>query len=135
MDKTDLLKRIKSLDKGIDENLYRAYDNSSTDLSIGQKQKIALARALYSDREFLLLDEPTASVDVYTELSFYENLRQFAKNKTSIFISHRLISSKFCDRILLLERGKILESGSFDELISRDSRFKEMFQMQKEKFI
>lgn len=133
--KTDLLQRIKSLEHGLDENLYKAYDSSSTDLSMGQKQKIALARALYSDREFLLLDEPTASVDVYTELNFYENLKEFAKNKTSIFISHRLISSKFCDRIIVLEGGKIVESGSFDDLTNRDSRFREMFQMQKEKFI
>ncbi len=102
---------------------------------MGQKQKVALARALYSDRELLLLDEPTASVDVYTELNFYKNLEQFAKNKTSIFISHRLISSKFCDRIIVLENGKIVESGSFEDLLKEDSRFKEMFQMQKEKFI
>lgn len=133
--KTDLLKRVKSLEHGLDENLYRAYDSSSTDLSMGQKQKVALARALYSDREFLLLDEPTASVDVYNELNFYKNLEQFAKNKTSIFISHRLISSKFCDRIIVLENGKIVESGSFEDLLKEDSRFKEMFQMQKEKFI
>ncbi|MGI5948707.1 ABC transporter ATP-binding protein [Peptoniphilus sp.] len=133
--KTDLLKRVKSLEYGLDENLYRAYDSSSTDLSMGQKQKIALARALYSDREFLLLDEPTASVDVYTELNFYKNLEQFAKDKTSIFISHRLISSKFCDRIIVLENGKIIESGSFEDLLKEDSRFKEMFQMQREKFI
>lgn len=133
--KTDLLKRVKSLEHGLDENLYRAYDSSSTDLSMGQKQKIALARALYSDREFLLLDEPTASVDVYTELNFYKNLEQFAKDKTSIFISHRLISSKFCDRIIVLENGKIIENGSFEDLLKEDSRFKEMFQMQREKFI
>lgn len=133
--KTDLLKRVKSLEHGLDENLYRAYDSSSTDLSMAQKQKIALARALYSDREFLLLDEPTASVDVYTELNFYKNLEQFAKDKTSIFISHRLISSKFCDRIIVLENGKIIENGSFEDLLKEDSRFKEMFQMQREKFI
>lgn len=112
-----LYEKIESLEHGLEENLYKAYDSSSTDLSLGQKQKITLIRALYSDREFLILDEPTASVDVYTEVDFYKSLEEFTRNKTSIFISHRLISSKFSDKIFVLENGEIIESGSFEDLM------------------
>ena len=112
-----LYEKIESLEHGLEENLYKAYDSSSTDLSLGQKQKITLIRALYSDREILILDEPTASVDVYTEVDFYKSLEEFTRNKTSIFISHRLISSKFSDKIFVLENGEIIESGSFEDLM------------------
>ena len=115
------------MEHGLEENLYKAYDSSSTDLSLGQKQKITLIRALYSDREFLILDEPTASVDVYTEVDFYKSLEEFTRNKTSIFISHRLISSKFSDKIFVLENGEIIESGSFEDLMRENSRFKEAY--------
>lgn len=130
-----LYEKIESLEHGLEENLYKAYDSSSTDLSLGQKQKITLIRALYSDREFLILDEPTASVDVYTEVDFYKSLEEFTRNKTSIFISHRLISSKFSDKIFVLENGEIIESGSFEDLMRENSRFKEMFDIQKKKFV
>lgn len=130
-----LYEKIESLEHGLEENLYKAYDSSSTDLSLGQKQKITLIRALYSDREFLILDEPTASVDVYTEVDFYKSLEEFTCNKTSIFISHRLISSKFSDKIFVLENGEIIESGSFEDLMRENSRFKEMFDIQKKKFV
>lgn len=130
-----LYEKIESLEHGLEENLYKAYDSSSTDLSLGQKQKITLIRALYSDREFLILDEPTASVDVYIEVDFYKSLEEFTRNKTSIFISHRLISSKFSDKIFVLENGEIIESGSFEDLMRENSRFKEMFDIQKKKFV
>lgn len=130
-----LYEKIESLEHGLEENLYKAYDSSSTDLSLGQKQKITLIRALYSDREFLILDEPTASVDVYTEVDFYKSLEEFTRNKTSIFISHRLISSKFSDKIFVLENGEIIESGSFEDFMRENSRFKEMFDIQKKKFV
>lgn len=135
LDRTHLLNKIKCLENGLDENLYKTYNSTSAELSRGEKQKIALIRAIYSDREFLVLDEPTASIDVYTELNFYESLTLVSQNKTAIFISHRLISSKFCDKILFLDKGKIVENGSFKELMRKDSRFKKLFELQKEKFI
>ena len=96
----------------------RNYDATGIDFSGGELQKIALARALYKDAPFMILDEPTAALDPIAEASIYENFRSLVKEKTAIFISHRLSSCRFCDEIAVFDHGQLIQRGSHDMLLS-----------------
>lgn len=113
-----LEEKLKSLDKGIETALYRDYENDGINLSGGEMQRMALARALYKDAPFAVLDEPTAALDPIGEAEVYENFNSLVKNKTSVFISHRLSSCRFCDDIMVFDHGEIIQRGSHDALIS-----------------
>ncbi len=89
-----------------------------------------LARALYKQVPILVLDEPTAALDPLMESQLYEQYRHFSKDRTTVFISHRLASTRFCDRILLLEEGRVAESGSHEELLGAGGRYASLFQLQ-----
>ena len=114
------------------ENTYfeRQVHDNATDLSGGQMQKLALAKALYKDAPVLLLDEPTAALDAMAEQEMYLQYAEFGKSKSSVFISHRLASTRFCDKILLLADGKIAESGTHEELMKADGRYAKMYEIQ-----
>lgn len=99
-------------------------------LSGGQTQKLLMARALYKDAPILILDEPTAALDPIAESETYETFQKLSEDKTAIFISHRLASTRFCDRILLLEHGVIREEGTHEELLKKGGRYAEMFEIQ-----
>lgn len=99
-------------------------------LSGGQKQKLLMARALYKDAPVLILDEPTAALDPIAESETYETFRKISKDKTTVFISHRLASTRFCDRIFLLDQGKIVETGTHEELLEKGGEYARMFEMQ-----
>lgn len=99
-------------------------------MSGGEKQKIFIARALYKDYEMLIFDEPTSAMDAISELSIYEKYSQIAQNKPSIFITHRLNSTRFCDRILLMQNGKIIEQGTHEELMNCKGQYYDMFNTQ-----
>lgn len=101
----------------------------------GQSQKLYLARMLYKDAKLILLDEPTAALDPIAESKIYENYNELVKNKTTIFISHRLASTKFCHKILLLENGKIMESGTHDELMEHKGIYYDMFTVQSKYYV
>jgi len=101
-----------------------------TDLSGGQTQKMLIARAIYKDAPVMLLDEPTAALDAVAEAELYEKYNSFAKGKTSVFISHRLASTRFCDRILFLKDGKVAEEGTHEELLAAGNEYAQMFEMQ-----
>lgn len=105
-------------------------DKEGVMLSGGQMQKLMLARALYKDAPILILDEPTAALDPIAESEIYEKYNDLTAGKTSLFISHRLSSTKFCDRILFLEEGRIVEDGTHDELLAKGGRYAEMFEIQ-----
>ena len=94
------------------------------------EERLALARALYKDGPILVLDEPTAALDSLAEYDMYQRLAQMTEGKTSIFISHRLSSTRFCDRILLLEEGRVVEEGSHEELLRRGGKYAELFNVQ-----
>lgn len=100
------------------------------ELSGGMAQKLMLARALYKDAPILVLDEPTAALDPIAESRVYQEYDRIARHKTSLFISHRLASTKFCDRILYLEKGQILEQGTHEGLLAQGGKYAEMFQIQ-----
>jgi len=89
-----------------------------------------LARALYKDAPLLILDEPTSALDPIVEANLYEKYYQLTKEKTSIFISHRLSSTKFCDRVLFFEYGEVIEDGTHVELLELNGKYAEMYQIQ-----
>ena len=122
--------KINSLPLGVDTPLDRQVHANATDLSSGEKQKLLLARALYRDAEILILDEPTAALDPIAEDQMYQKYNDFSKNATSIFISHRLASTRFCDRIFFLDEAKICEEGTHNELIELGGKYRELFDIQ-----
>lgn len=126
----DLEDYIAKLPKGLDTRLVRSICEDATEPSGGEMQRILLARAYYNDRPMMVLDEPTAALDPIAESQMYERYAEFSKEKTTVFISHRLASTRFCSRILLIENGELLEIGSHDELIRKNGRYAELFDIQ-----
>lgn len=128
LEKIGLKEKINSLHKGIDTQMTKIIDETGILFSGGENQKLAIARALYK-KEFkaLILDEPTASLDALAEEKLYRKLDQITENKTLIFISHRLASTSFCDKIMLMDGGEIVEYGSHDRLMKNDGLYKKMF--------
>ncbi len=122
--------KIKSLPHGIDSRLMKGVFDDSIEMSGGEKQKLMLARALYKDSPVIVLDEPTAALDPIAENELYLKYNELTANKTSVYISHRLASTRFCDRIIYLENGKIAECGSHDELMKLGGKYAYMFDVQ-----
>lgn len=120
----------QSLPKGKQTKLVKRVYPDAVDLSGGQKQKLQLARALYKNGPILILDEPTAALDPIAEREIYQQYETFSKEKTSIFISHRLSSTRFCDRIIFLANGRIIEEGTHAELMKLKGQYYEMFETQ-----
>lgn len=122
--------KIASLPNREDTYLTQELDDNGILLSGGEMQKLLLARAIYKDGPLLILDEPTSALDPIAESVMYEEYNALAGGKTSIFISHRLASTKFCDRIFLLENGRITEMGTHRQLLDQNGKYKEMFEIQ-----
>ncbi|MDO4814915.1 MAG: ABC transporter ATP-binding protein [Gemella sp.] len=128
--KAGLEETIRSLKEGIKTNLGKIH-GSGSDLSGGQWQKIAIARSLISEAPIKILDEPTANLDPISESLIYKNFEEIMAGKTTIFISHRLGSTKLADEILVIDQGKIVEKGSHDKLMSKNGLYAEMFNKQR----
>ena len=111
-------------------NLTQSFDPDGIQLSGGMMQKLMLARCLYKDAPMLVLDEPTAALDPIAESNMYEEYKAATQGKSALFISHRLASTKFCDRILFLEGGRIAETGTHDELLQKNGKYAEVFTVQ-----
>ena len=130
MKAADIWDRIESLPNGMDTHLQKGIYEDGVDLSGGELQKLYLARAIYKDGPLLVLDEPTAALDPIAENGIYLQYRALTAGKTGIYISHRLASTRFCDRIVLLEDGQIRESGTHEELMQSGGRYADMFEVQ-----
>ena len=125
-----LNEKIDKYDKGMETQLLKIFDENGIDLSGGERQRLAMAKALYQNRNVIVLDEPTAALDALAEDRMYQEFNKMVEGKTSIFISHRLSSTRFCDSIVMFEDGKIVEQGTHDELMSADGRYAYMYQVQ-----
>lgn len=128
--KAGLYEKIQALPKKEKSYITQTLDPEGIVLSGGETQKLLLAKAMYKDGPMLILDEPTSALDPIAESKIYEEYNSMAENKTAIFISHRLASTKFCNRILFLDGGQIIEEGSHEELMKKDGRYKEIFDIQ-----
>lgn len=126
----DIKEEIGNLPLKLDTLMEKTLNKNAMDFSGGQKQKLILARALYRNAGVLVLDEPTAALDALAENDIYEKYSKFAKGKTSFFVSHRLSSTRFCDRILLIDGGRIAEEGTHEELLAANGLYAKMFEMQ-----
>ena len=122
--------KVQELPEKINTYLNKDIKENGISLSGGEIQKLMLARALYKESKMLILDEPTAALDAISESNMYEKYNELTKNQTVIFISHRLCSTKFCDRIIYLECGKIVEEGTHEDLLNLNGRYAEMFNVQ-----
>ncbi len=125
-----LWEKIASLPKGMDSEYSRAVNDEGTELSGGQVQKLLLARALYRKAPVMILDEPTAALDPIAESHLYETYHEVMKDCSTVFISHRLASTRFCDRIVLMEDGKIIEEGTHAKLLAKQGRYYELYETQ-----
>lgn len=125
---------IRKLPKGYETPLMRLFTEDGSEPSIGQWQKLAIARAFYRNAEILILDEPTASLDALAEQEIFNRLNELRKNKTTIFVSHRLSSATIADQILVLNNGTIIEKGTHAELISREGIYHQLFTTQATRF-
>lgn len=130
IDDAGLKKLISELPQGEDTAIIRQIDPEAIQLSGGQIQRLKLAKALYKDTPILILDEPTSALDPLAESEVYQNYLTFAQDKTAIFISHRLASTQFCDRIIYLSHGKIKEVGSHQELMDLQGSYYHLFETQ-----
>ena len=130
LDKAGLLEKIETLPKKEETYITQTLDENGVVLSGGETQKLLLAKAMYKDGPVLILDEPTSALDPIAESRIYDEYNQMAADKTAVFISHRLASTKFCDRILFLDDGQIVEEGSHDELMKKGGKYREIFDIQ-----
>ena len=128
--KAGLTQKIESLPDGYNSMLNREIYEEATELSGGELQRLMLARALYKDAPILILDEPTAALDPIAESEIYEKYNEMTLGKSAVFISHRLASTRFCDRIVLISDGSIAEEGTHQELMANGNKYAELFSVQ-----
>ena len=130
LSKAGLLEKVERLPHGTEQMLLKILDDEGTDLSGGERQKIAMARALYKDANMVIMDEPTAALDALAEEKIYEGFDAMTSGKTAVYISHRLASTKFCDRIALFDKTGLQEYGTHEELLAKRGSYYEMFTVQ-----
>ena len=122
--------RLNKLKKGLETVVYPEYEQDGVSFSGGEEQKIAIARAIYKGGQICILDEPTAALDPVSESRVYASFDEIVKGKTAVYISHRLSSCKFSDRIFVLDNGKIVESGTHEALLSKNGLYAQLWQAQ-----
>lgn len=138
LERAGMSQKLNELDKksgedgksALDYCMGREYDINGIEFSGGEEQKTALARAIYKAAPFVILDEPTASLDPLAEAAVYENFNKISKDRTSVFISHRLSSCRFCERILVFDRGRIVQDGEHEGLINEEGKYKQLWNAQ-----
>ena len=126
---------IENLPEKYDTPLMRFFEENGIELSIGQWQKLSIARAFYSDSDVIILDEPTASLDAIAEQEIYNQFDRLRKDKTTIFVSHRLSSATVANKIIVLENGAVVEIGDHAELMKKHGLYYELFTTQAKRYI
>lgn len=127
--------KLDKLPKGIDTQMLKVLYEDGVDLSGGEKQKMALARALYKNAPVVVLDEPTAALDALAEYRLYQSFDGMIGDKSAVYISHRLSSTRFCDAIAMFKGGEMVEYGTHDELLKKDGAYAEMFRVQAQYYV
>ena len=122
--------RLAELPKGLDTCLYREFEDDGVEVSGGEAQKIALARVLYQDAPFIVLDEPTAALDPEAEAEVYTKFNDIVADKTAIYISHRLSSCRFCDEIAVFDGGRVVQQGVHDNLVEAEGKYRDLWEAQ-----
>lgn len=130
VEKAGLAKKIESLPSGYETYLNREVYDDAILLSGGETQRLMLARALYKDAPFVILDEPTAALDAIAESEMYLRYNEMTCGKSSVYISHRLASTRFCDRIIMIDNGRIVEEGTHNELLAKGAGYAQLFEVQ-----
>jgi ATP-binding cassette subfamily B protein/ATP-binding cassette subfamily C protein len=130
LEKAGLKDRIDKLEQGIETSIYKNFDKEGVELSGGENQKMAIARAIYKDSPIVILDEPTAALDPYAEFEIYTRFNDLVSNKTAIYISHRLSSCRFCDHIAVFDHGELVEYGTHKELEAKNGLYSKMWNTQ-----
>ena len=130
LDKVGLKEKVDSFPKGLDQMMLKIIDENGTELSGGESQKLAIARALYKNGNMVIMDEPTSALDALAEAEIYKDFSELVENKTSIYISHRLSSTKFCDAIALFDKTGLVEYGTHEELMEKQGEYYKMFTIQ-----
>ncbi len=125
-----LWEKVSQLPQGVKSQYGRTIYDDGIELSGGETQKLLLARAIYKEAPVMLLDEPTAALDPIAESQLYQNYNQMSAGKTTLFISHRLASTSFCHRIILLDKGRIVEEGTHRELLEQKGKYYQLFELQ-----
>ena len=126
-----LYDKIVSFDKGIDSTMLRVIEDDGLVLSGGENQKLSIARALYQEAsKIMILDEPTSALDALAEQTIYQDFANMMEGKTGIFISHRLASTRFCDKIALLDGGRIAQIGRHEDLVKEDGLYRDLYETQ-----
>lgn len=133
--KLNFEQRVERLECGVHTVVGRDFDEKGVVFSGGEQQKISIARAMYKKSKFVIMDEPTAALDPISEKEIFENLNDINENRPAMFISHRMSACRFCNRILVFERGKILEDGNHDKLYSLKGKYWELFNAQAQYYV
>lgn len=134
LSKSEMSELVSTWDKGLETPLTRSFEPDGKELSGGQWQRIALSRVFFADRDFVILDEPSASLDVFAEEKIFHQFQQLSGTRSSIIISHRLSSIVAADKILVLKNGRILEQGKHKELLSKNGYYSELFYAQAQSY-
>ena len=130
IDMAGLKEKVDGFEKGVDTELLKIVHEDGVDLSGGEKQKLALARALYKNAPIIVLDEPTAALDALAEYELYRNFDYMIQDKSAVYISHRLSSTRFCDVIAMFMSGEMVEYGTHEELLAKNGSYAEIFRVQ-----
>ena len=134
LEMADFKQKFDTLPKGFETQLTKEFDNDGVNLSGGEAQKLALARVLYANKNIIILDEPSSALDPLAEYQLNKTVTELAVEKTVIIISHRLSTTRFVDKIYMLENGRVVESGNHDALLKQNGKYAEMFKLQAEKY-